>query len=151
MLIKTSAETMNQGLDYVGLSARQGRASLQTNKDRFISHYGSSPVVCARLWEDLQTTTIPAARVNEESERSFKYFLQALHFLTTYQREEQRVATFGSSVRADRQWTWYFVKKIAALKALKVSVHRSLLTGSSSGSISHWLFLGEDSLAARVE
>ena len=126
MLIKTSAEILREGLELVGFNEqRQARVSNSTNRDRFKEHYGSSPVVCARIWDDLQTTTIPEARVDVKRDKELEYFLQAQQLLTMYTRENQRSGTFGNGVRSNRDWSWYFIKKIAALKALKVSV-RSL-------------------------
>jgi hypothetical protein len=55
---------LEMGLELAGFDAnKQGRVKRETNERRFKSHYGSSPLVCAAIWEDLMTTTIPEARI----------------------------------------------------------------------------------------
>ena len=52
--------------------------------ERFKSFYGSKPIVCAQIWEDLQTTDIVEARIEAKSQKDVDYFLMAHHFLTCY-------------------------------------------------------------------
>jgi len=44
---------------------RINRAKPVTNEQRFKAHYGVFPFVCCCVWEDLQTTVVVEARVNQ--------------------------------------------------------------------------------------
>jgi hypothetical protein len=121
MLIKTPAEILQGGLTLIHYDEeRQARASDATNRDQFMTHYGSTPEVLARIWDDLQTTTIAAARIDVSDDKELEYFFQVHHFLALYGRENERAATFGNSVRAARDEVWFYMDRIAALKAAKI-------------------------------
>lgn len=98
---------------------KQDQAELITD---FKAFYGSHPVVLAQLWEDLQTTTIPDARINTTKKRSvhLKNFLRANLFLKQYPTEKQRRVLLASLRTTIRTWTKYFVKRIQALKEDKI-------------------------------
>jgi hypothetical protein len=75
-------EMQYKGLRLVGYTrTRIKRAADATNIERFQSHYGVSPAVCCTIYEDLQTTAVEEARINNGSDISLKWFLIALHFL----------------------------------------------------------------------
>jgi hypothetical protein len=46
----------------------------------FKEFYGSDPVVYVQMWEDLQNTEIPEARVDNEA-ANIEYFFMALYLL----------------------------------------------------------------------
>jgi len=128
MVVTYSAdEVMQKGLRLVGCSkSRQQRVQRKTNLDRFQSHFGAPPIVCADIWLDLQTTPNLNARIDTTKQAvTIKQFLCALHFLKRHPTEEERSAQFKKSKRHLRDWGWYFVTRIAALKRMKVrqSVH----------------------------
>lgn len=129
LLIVTDNEIINVGLMLVGYSeVMVERVKDEENKSRFRSHFGSSSIACAQLWEALQVTNTEAARVEGsqlELEKYLRYFLMALHWLKCYPTETQREALFNLNPKTCREWGWYFVKKIAALKNEKVSPHSS--------------------------
>lgn len=89
----------------------------KTNVQRFKDHYGANPVVVATIWEDLQTTNIPRARITV---LKFEAFLEALNFLYRYKRESEREAQFDKSPKTIRKWSWYYLMKVQALKASKI-------------------------------
>ena len=118
--IFTIEEVLNFGLTLIGYKQRKiERAKDATNRTRFKSHYGASPTVAAIIYSDLQVTTIEDAFV-PSSKRSLKFFLMALHHLKVYPTEIQREATFDISPSYGRQWVWYYVKKIQALKESRI-------------------------------
>ena len=118
--IVTSHEMMQIGLAWAGYdSYRQSRVQRTTNLTRFKSHYGSLPIVCAQIWEDLQTTKLPEARV-ERNYLDLKYFLLAMNWLYRYDTDEELSGTFGRCTKTLRKWKWFYVQKIAALKDQKV-------------------------------
>ena len=55
-----------------------------------------------KWWHDLQSTTIPHARFDVTNDKEIEFYFQSHHFLTVYQRESQRAATFGTSIRTCR-------------------------------------------------
>jgi hypothetical protein len=117
-------DMMERGLELGGFSARQiEHAGLKLKYSRFKSWFGSQPVVYAQIWEDLLTTDIAEARILPKDD--LDYFLMALHFLKGYDTEGERSGNFQLNEKTLRKWTWYFVEKMAALKALKVSLASS--------------------------
>jgi hypothetical protein len=64
----------------------------------FCSHYGLSPVDLSSIWYDLITTNIPEAMLEqkEKSDKGFMFFLIAHHYLWTYPKNSQLLASqFG--------------------------------------------------------
>jgi hypothetical protein len=118
--IVTPDDMMQIGLEHGGYSERQiNRAGLPLRYNRFKSWFGSHPVVCAQIWEDLLTTDIIEARIRPTDD--LDHFLMALFFLKTYCTEHHRSGIFKLSEKSVRKGTWYFVGKMSALKGLKVS------------------------------
>jgi hypothetical protein len=123
--ILSPVEMMYRGLGIAGFDEdRVARVQHPLNERRFRSWFGSNPNVCAQIWEDLLTTEIAEARIPLNSDPD--YFLMALYFLKVYSTEEHRSGTFGIGERTVRKWSWYFVAKLSALKAQKVSFLVSL-------------------------
>jgi hypothetical protein len=123
-MIVTPDETMSRGLKIAGFDLhRVGKAGDNLNQRRFRAWYGSNPNVYARIWEDLLMTEIAEARIPLEAD--FDHFLMSLYFLKVYPTEEHRSGIFKICEKSARSWSWYFVGKIAALKAQKVSLHYS--------------------------
>jgi hypothetical protein len=113
-------EMLQMGLRMIGFDdSRQERVSRRTNVRRFGAYFGSSPLVCAVIWEDLLTTELEEARV--ESGVHPKYFFLAMHFLKRYPTEEGLAGSFKCCERTARRWAWYFGKKLQALQKIKVS------------------------------
>ena len=118
--ILTPEEILEIGLIFGGYTMnRMERSNRTKNIDRFISLYGSTPTVCAAIWEDLQQTQIEEARV-EVAARNINHFLMALHQLKRYPTDFEREAKFDISLMWGRDWCWFFVEKIQALKNEKI-------------------------------
>ena len=122
-MIVTADELLRRGLVLVGFSgARIGNVSRSTNLSRFRSHFGSNPIVYSEIWEDLQTSPFPEARIITDA--VFVYldsFLLAVFFMKCYPTEAQLAATFKVCEKTARKCCWFFAKKVQALKAAKVS------------------------------
>jgi hypothetical protein len=113
-------EMMKTGLRLAGYKRRRmNKAKKETNIERFKAQYGSSPVVVAAIWEDLQLTDISEAFVHEQDQK-IKFFLITLHHLKRYPTEYEREAKFDVSLMWGQYWCWFFVEKIQALKAEKI-------------------------------
>jgi hypothetical protein len=105
-----------------GLEARRiskGRKQTSRQVTIFKKHFGSHPYQVARVWRDLVQTDIPEAKINPKKE-SLDHLFIALHFLRCYNDEEQNAKTFNCDVQTARKWQWIFVKKLSALKQLKI-------------------------------
>lgn len=111
---------MERGLLFAGFDRRRQRVRRETNLDRFRSAYGSNPVVLARIWEDLQKTTVPEAKISREATKHFDRFLMAFYFLNVYPTEKREAGIFKVDEKTGRKWRWYFVEKIRALKKQKI-------------------------------
>lgn len=118
--ILTDDEMLREGLFALGWNQTQlDRSKDKGNKEKFRAHFGANPHVIAQLWEDLVTTNVPKARVDPKK-NPIKQFFVALHFLKRYQTEIERNSTWKVSKNTLRQWTWFYVGKIRALKPEKI-------------------------------
>ena len=98
---------------------RIARASFETNAERFLNRYGSDHVVLAKIWEDLLTTSNPAARI-DKARVSAADFLMAMHFLRKYPSEKDQAETWDVTEKTARAWSWYFAEKVQGLKDEKI-------------------------------
>lgn len=109
---------MESGLTMVGMDPRRQK---KLNEKRLIelfrSNFGLDPSGAAAAFIDLQTTTLPAARVDKPS--AF-YFLLALNWLKAYQLEDQMYTRFGKDIGTMRTQIKIYVDAISALKAIKI-------------------------------
>lgn len=117
---------LKQGLLLLGFSrADQNKKNPKMRNAIFQCMFGSSPTVCCAIWEDLQTTEIPEARINCDADKSatIPSFLMANHFLYRYPTVMEQSVIFKVSVPVLREQNHYFVEKFAALKGQKVSFY----------------------------
>jgi hypothetical protein len=119
VVILTADEILRKGLLLVGFDgSRQKNVKRERNIERFKTHFGSDPIVYAQIWEDLQMTDNPEACISEKATADL--FLQGIHFLKCYSKEEERSGTFKMCIQTARKWGWYFARKIQALKDEKI-------------------------------
>ena len=118
--IYTEEEMRHQGLSIIGWEgAGLTRATKETLNGRFRDEFGANPHVIAQLWEDLQITLIPEARLDPDRRDLFQFFT-ALHFLKKYPTEKERNNKWKVCENYLREWGWYFVGKIQGLKRQKI-------------------------------
>jgi hypothetical protein len=121
-------DVLEKGLDLVNIGMY--RKSQKWQLEQFHSHYGSDDVDLASMWHDLMTTTIQDAKLTakEKSEKGFKAFMMAHHFLWTYPKNASLLASRFSICeqycQGEPLWKW--VAKIAALKTKKIVWDRRL-------------------------
>ena len=121
LVIYTANEILEKGLVLARVSERSiQRRSQEKLAKNFVDRYGASHVVVAQIWEDLQITNIPQARLLPKDRKRISYFLMAMHFLKRYNVESERALDYGLSEDTVRKWSWFFVEKIQALKANKI-------------------------------
>jgi len=102
------------------------KQSAAENLEDFKAAFGAHPIVVTQIWEDLQTTTIPKAKVkacapeNRNNGRNLINFLHAFKFLRIYLTERIRKGETGKVRNTVRKWTWFFVEKIVALQGMKI-------------------------------
>jgi hypothetical protein len=65
-------------------------------------------------------TEAQAGWVPPDSQR-IKYFLMVMHHLKLYPKEYEQEATWVLTEMWKRDWVWYFVEKIQALKEEKIT------------------------------
>ena len=81
LLLYTADEMMIYGLELARFNkGKISRAEKSTNVRRFRAMYGSDPIVCSSIFEDLQRTDIVDAKVPKKSLKLDK-FLMAMHHL----------------------------------------------------------------------
>jgi len=113
-------------LVHTGDPDMQFRQSEMENLDDFKATFGVHPIVVVQIWEDLQTTNIKEAKFvasapeNKNSGANLVNFLRAFKFLRIYLTERLRKGESGNVRNTVRKWTWFFVKRMAALRASKI-------------------------------
>jgi hypothetical protein len=121
MLASREADLSEPKKRHVGFKrSRLKRAEKKTNIDRFRGHFGSNPNVIAEILEDLQTTEVEEAYVPSEK-LNIDHFLMAMHHLKRYPTEIEREAIFNISHMWGRNSCWFYIEKVQALKAQKIT------------------------------
>jgi len=120
LIIYTPRQMLKKGLIFAGISKRSiKKCKKSTNEQRFVSRYGSNPAVVCHIWEDLQRQADPNFAI-PSNKLSLEYYLHSLHFLKRYPEEHERAAATGWHRDTCRDWGWYYVERIQALKAIKI-------------------------------
>jgi hypothetical protein len=121
-LLLPANNVLEKGLDLVNIGTY--RKSQKWQIEMFHSHYGSDDVDLASMWHDLMPTTITDAKLTtkEKSEKGFKAFMMAHHFLWTYPKNANlpasRFSICEQCCRGGALWRW--IAKTATLKAKKI-------------------------------
>jgi DDE superfamily endonuclease len=131
LVLLSPTDVRNKGLKCLNSSSAAARQTTSAAANtEFHKHFGSSPLDLADMWYDLNTTDIPGAQLEEKdkSENGFKMFMAAHHFLWTYPKNAELLASrFGICERYSRgDPLWMWIKKIAALQAKKILWDNSL-------------------------
>ena len=112
----TSSEFLQLGLSIWYSRWRLRLMRTQKGKiKRFKSYYGVRPSLCATIWEDLQRTKIPEARLDNDVNP--KHFLMALHSLKRYPTDREREGPWDINSDRGAKLVWYYLEKLQALKA----------------------------------
>ena len=120
--VRSPSEVLRKGLLYCRVFSSKRSTAAKTKE--FRKHYGASPLDLCDMWYDLTVTDITAAKLNtkDNSDKGFKMFLIAHHFLWVYPKNAKvlgsRFDICEKYASGDHLWRW--IKKIAALKAKKI-------------------------------
>jgi hypothetical protein len=133
-------ELLRYGLLLVNFDEQQLQVAHSTNIERFIAHFGSTPVVLAKIWNDLESVAVSRVHQHKNTVRSF---LMSMHFLKCYQTSRQLEPIYKLSEKTIRAHVWFFVERVQALKDRKVRRHAVyvLYDATTSCSISSLTFL----------
>ena len=124
MLVLTASEVVVRAFRaFSGLPNNHNGVVTEGDIKLFRKHFGASPTTIASLWCDLishkEMINMPE---KDDTERGFKKFLIAVHFLWAYPKNGDILATAFQvnlrQVQGENLWVW--VHRIAALKALKI-------------------------------
>ncbi len=118
--VLTTKTILDLGLELLGMH-HADRIKKKTSQQVliFTKNYGPHPFHVARVWRDLLTTDLPDGHVPPEKAR-FGHFLICLNWLRKYKEERDNALQFKVDEKTIREWNWYFVDKINALKAKKI-------------------------------
>jgi hypothetical protein len=125
MMLVNPSQMLWRGLRAINIDdVMQNRRLRSTNVRMFKANFGKHPLHLCRVWKDLQTTNIPAAKVHPDKAsfpQAYKGFLIANHFLKTYGSNNVRASQFGGmDPTLLNKLTWIYVRKMASLKAQKI-------------------------------
>ena len=96
LVVYSPAEIRMIGLRLVNYTPKRIRkAKTKRNNEQFVGHFGASPAIVAKIWEDLQITANPDAWLPPE-ERKLEWFLMGLHHLKRYPTDLEREAIFDT-------------------------------------------------------
>lgn len=113
MAAVTDAKTvMNVARDVLGIP-RDKKVSEKVEDRRVRSFFGAPAPVIAELWNRIQPL------IDEQSRKAamLKHLLWALVFIFVYSTEEVHCRIVGwPDPKTYRKWSWYMLRKIAALK-----------------------------------
>jgi hypothetical protein len=108
MMEGIEAKMMATGLVIAGFSSNNQQGS--TNEQ---------PIGCLQSWHDLCMTDVVDAQIKSTDE--VKMLFLSSHFLKCYPTEEAIAGRFNMTEKSVQEWTWHYIKKIQALKVVKVS------------------------------
>jgi len=117
-VILTAIEILHIGLHLVNFTYERINRIAEdstTNVGCFRKHHGVDHFVAAQMFEDLQTTEIEEARL-DENKISIKCYLIAMCFVKVYDVEGRREPIFDLSHKTMREWVWHCAQKIQNLK-----------------------------------
>ena len=122
VVVLTPSEMLSRGLNLVGWNDIELEGKSNKKKQvLFKGFYGSDPIVCCQLWEDLQTTEPPNARINAQDQvAKVNNFLITCHWLYRYPTVIEEEVIFKITDKVATAATQFFTKKLAALKVNKV-------------------------------
>ena len=85
LVVLADEQILRKGLEIDGFDDyRQNRVNGDANDKRFRAAFGSSSLVLAEIWEDLQTTDNDEARIHPKYSSDVDRFLMAMYFLKNY-------------------------------------------------------------------
>jgi DDE superfamily endonuclease len=126
MDVRPPDEVLELGLLTRGYTQERITKNKQERLDEWFQvSFGCAPDVVSAMWSDLQTTEIDDARIGDDSvedyiEISIYDFLNALEFLKCYLPERKREGMTDLSAKTLRQRSWYYCRKLQALKEEKI-------------------------------
>lgn len=125
LLLLTPDQMVFHGLQFLGVDQRRQSASWK--KRIFKKHFGTTSLVLATIWFDLQTCTDTMTQ-KEKSMKGLRMFLICHYFLWTYPKSSDQISTLFNICerysRGENIWKW--VRKVASLKQLKIKWRNNL-------------------------
>ena len=119
-LSEKEEDIMYRGLVLLGWDEKRlrRRKSEETNLDQYRGMYGVDPCVTVELIQDLQTTEVSEARVEEVDVDKLHW---AMHWLYRYPTETESESTWNKCANTIRDAHWFYVSKIRSCKAFKIT------------------------------
>jgi hypothetical protein len=125
-MLLTVSEVMHRGLEI--MNVHRGKKTQERLEQAFRKHYGSSAIDVAECWYDLCYYDNSVLSPKEKSDKGFKQFLAAQHWLWARPKNAEMFASrFGMCVdyvRGKRLWLW--IERIANLAKKKIVWDRSV-------------------------
>ena len=113
--IVTQAEMLDAGIKLTYSEKKYKRAKLESNRQRFLDTFGLLPATACAVYEDLQKSGNPAARIENANATELQYFLIGLYFLRQYPTREGLERSFDYSKEWIAAKCWDWVIRIQAL------------------------------------
>ena len=120
--ILTAKQMPKESLGLIGTSEKRRKMmSKQSPCNKLKTHFGHHPLHVVQVWRDSLSMTIPEACV-DDNDANIIGFLGALNVVKSHAIEDTRDDFIGDFLHWNqlRDLAWFFVGKIAALKALKI-------------------------------
>ena len=121
VVVYTDDKMLHLGLSKVGCEkGQQQKLNRAAKLERFLSYYGSKPIVLALIWEELQTTNIVEACI-DLGKTNITIFFMVMYFFKCYPVENIMLVTYKVLKRLLQEKIWTLICNIQALKSSKVS------------------------------
>jgi len=118
----TPDEMLERGLVMCQVDVeKQAKSSRKSNVESFRAEFGPDPKVLVKIWHDLQTTNVEAARIDVTKRGvTVENYLIAFNFLKRYPKSKVQGNRFNCAKNTILKWRWYFVDRIKALVNEKI-------------------------------
>ena len=111
---------LNLGLQLIKIKGNRWRKWKRESKEaKFKEYYGSSCKTVTKIWDELNNTSVDAARLLDK-QKIPKYFLMSLYYLTIYPTMSRLADQFDVCKKTAETWVWVYIKKIRALSPKKI-------------------------------
>ena len=121
--IVTVKEMLDAGLKLTYSEGRMNRANAGTNEGRFLETFGVAAKTACVIYEDLQQTTIEAAKLENAKELLLRYFLISLYFVRNYPTRPELEQRFDYSKGWISGKCWDWVRQLEALREEKIVIN----------------------------
>ena len=139
--VLTMYEVLQKGLELTGFDLYRQQSVSRGTSNKTGALQGAFRVWSVCICADLGRPANDSWWRQWLSKVDFNYFLVSVHFLWRYPTEQEQIGVFKICDKSARSWSWFYARKVQALKEQKVSYER-LAPAVITKYFSHFLYCG---------